>query len=253
MRRAAETLAPHLGVAPTCRALGVPRTQWYRARARASAEPANSPPRALPCNAAARALSVEERATVLTTLNSPRFVDQVPREVYARLLDEGRYLCSWRQMYRILTAHAQVRERRDQLRHPAYTRPELLATQPNAVWSWDITKLLGPHTWVYYYLYVVLDIFSRYVVGWMVAGQESAALAQDLIAASCAKQGIRPGQLTLHADRGAPMLSKSLAQLLIDLGVAPSHARAVNLRPMWATCLRPNWATGIPLARIDLP
>lgn len=223
MRHAAQTLASGLGVAPACRALGVPRSQWYRARARASAEPARS--RALPSNAAARALSAEERATVLAVLNSPRFVDQAPREVYARLLDEGRYLCSWRQMYRVLAAHAQVRERRDQLRHPAYARPELLASQPNTVWSWDITKLLGPHAWMYYYLYVVLDIFSRYVVGWMVASQESAALAHDLIAASCAKQGIRPGQLVLHADRGAPMLSKSLAQLLVDLGVAPSHAR----------------------------
>jgi putative transposase len=179
----------------------------------------------IPANAAERALSAEEKAQVRETLNSPRFAEQAPREVYATLLDEGQYLCSWRQMYRILAENAEVRERRDQLRHPAYAKPELMATAPNRAWSWDITKLLGPQTWSYYYLYVVLDLFSRYVVGWLLAEEESVELAQTLVAQSCAKQGIAPGQLVLHADRGTAMVAKSLTQLLLDLGVRPSHAR----------------------------
>jgi putative transposase len=166
-----------------------------------------------------------ERSVVRETLNSERFQDQSPREVYATLLDEERYLCSWRTMYRILADNREVRERRNQLRHPAYAKPELLATRPNQVWSWDITKLRGPVTWTYYYLYVILDVYSRYVVGWMIAERESEALAQDLIAATCEKQGIEPGQLTLHADNGSAMLAKSVAQLLIDLDVVPSHSR----------------------------
>jgi putative transposase len=220
MRQAAQALASQLGIAPACRALSVPRSQWYRADA-----PESAGTSALPASAAARALSTEERAEVLTVLNGPRFVDQAPREVYATLLDEGQYLCSWRQMYRILGANAPVQERRDQLRHPVYVRPELLAARPNMAWSWDITKLLGPATWMYDYLYVVLDIFSRYVVGWMIADREAADLAQALIAQSCAKQHIQPGQLTLHADRGAAMVSLTLAQLLAELGVAKSHSR----------------------------
>ena len=158
-------------------------------------------------------------------LNSERFVDCAPRQVYATLLDEGRYLCSWRTMYRILDAHAEVRERRNQLRHPTYTKPELLATQPNQLWSWDITKLKGPAAWTYYYLYVILDVYSRCIVGWMVMESENASLAEELIAESCAKQGIEPEQLTLHADRGSAMTSKTVAQLLADLGVTKTHAR----------------------------
>jgi Transposase and inactivated derivatives len=166
-----------------------------------------------------------EQSDVRAVLNSERFQDCAPREVYATLLDEGRYCCSWRTMYRILREHDELRERRDQLRHPAYARPELLATGPKQLWSWDITKLRGPAKWTYYYLYVMLDVYSRYVVGWMVAERELAALAQELIAESCAKQGIQPGQLTIHADHGSPMIAKSVALLMADLGVSKSHSR----------------------------
>jgi putative transposase len=162
---------------------------------------------------------------VIETLNSERFVDQAPREVYASLLDDGQYLCSVRTMYRILEAAGELRERRDQLRHPAYQKPELLAEAPNQVWSWDITKLLGPIKWSYYYLYVIMDIFSRYVVGWMVAEGESDELAEKLIAETLRKQEIEPGSLTLHADRGSSMKSKLVAALLSDLGVTKTHSR----------------------------
>ncbi len=172
-----------------------------------------------------RTLSAEERHTVLETLNSPQFVDQAPAEVYARLLDEGTYLCSIRTMYRLLDQHHEVRERRDQLQHPQYHKPELLATAPNQVWSWDITKLLGPTKWTYFHLYVILDIFSRYVVGWMLAGRECASLAQRLIAESCQKQRVDPGQLTIHSDRGSPMKSQTVSQLLATLGVVRSLSR----------------------------
>lgn len=158
-------------------------------------------------------------------LNSARFQDCAPRQVYATLLDEATYLCSWRTMYRILTAEGEVRERRNQLRHPTYTKPELLATQPKQLWSWDITKLKGPSKWTYYYLYVIVDVFSRYVVGWMISERETAELAEALIAETCTKEGISPDQLTLHADRGSAMTSKSVAQLLADLGVTKTHSR----------------------------
>ena len=161
---------------------------------------------------------------MLAQLHGPRFVDHAPREIYATLLDEGHYLCSPRTMYRLLAAAHEVRERRNQLRHVA-PRPELLATRPNEVWSWDITKLLGPAKWTYYYLYVILDIFSRYVVGWMVAHAESARLAERLIAATGETQGIGPGQLTVHADRGSSMTSKAVALLLADLGITRTHSR----------------------------
>ena len=210
-------LAPRLGVAPTCAALGLPRATYYRGQ-----QPRPEPkPRPTP----ARALPPEERAQVLATLHEPRFVDLAPAEVYATLLDEDRYLCSERTFYRVLDENAEVRERRNQLRHPHYTAPELLATRPNELWSWDITKLLGPEKWTYYYLYVVLDVFSRYVVGWMLAEGESARLAEKLIAESCERQGITPGQLTVHADRGPAMTSKPVALLLADLGVTKSHSR----------------------------
>ena len=152
-------------------------------------------------------------------------MDQAPQEVYAALLDQGRYLCSLRTMYRLLEANQEVRERRDQLRHPSYAKPELLAAAPNQVWSWDITKLLGPVKWTYFYLYVILDIFSRYVVGWMVASREMAALAHKLIQGTLEKQNIQPGQLTIHADRGPSMKSKPVALLLSDLGVTKTHSR----------------------------
>jgi len=170
-------------------------------------------------------LSAAERQEVRQLLNSERFVDRAPRTVYAILLDEGRYRCSWRTMYRVLAADAATQERRAQRRHPAYARPELLATGPCQVWSWDITKLRGPLPGLWYSLYVMLDIFSRKIVGWLVASREDAALAELLIAESCAREGIQPQQLTVHADRGAPMTSKTVAELLIDLGVVRSHSR----------------------------
>jgi putative transposase len=215
--RTVTELGPRLGIAPTCAALEVARASYYRGLK----PPVELPPRPTP----ARALPAEERQAVLDVLHEPRFVDLSPAEVYATLLDDGRYLCSERTLYRVLAENAEVRERRDQLRHPSYAAPQLLATRPNDVWSWDITKLLGPTKWTYYYLYVLLDVFSRYVVGWLLAEQESARLAEQLIAASCDRQGIAPGQLTVHSDRGPAMTSKPVALLLADLGVTKSHSR----------------------------
>ena len=212
-----EQLASTLGLVTACDVLQVPRSSVYRAR-----QPLPTP---RPKSDLVRALSTPERDVVHHTLNSDRFADQSPREVYATLLDEGTYLCSPSTMYRVLDEHAEVRERRDQLRHPAYAKPELLATGPNQVWSWDITKLLGPAKWTYYYLYVLLDIFSRYVVGWLIAERESGTLAELLIAEACAKQHITPDQLTIHADNGGPMIAKPVALLMTDLGVQPSHSR----------------------------
>jgi len=170
-------------------------------------------------------LSETEKTQVRDLLNSERFQDQPPREVYATLLDEGQYHCSWRTMYRILDEHAEMRERRNQLRHPVYQRPELLATGPKQLWSWDITQLRGPAKGQFYYLYVILDVFSRYVPGWLIAERESAELAEELIAETCHKQSIAAAQLTLHADHGSPMIAKPMAQLLADLGVQKSHSR----------------------------
>jgi putative transposase len=217
----AEQLAEEMGVKCACRVLGVARSSLYRIRQAKMIEPALPPEPSL----SPRALHPGEKATVREVLNSPRFQDQAPREVYATLLDEGQYLCSWRTMYRILEEHQEVRERRDQLRHPQYTKPELLATGPNQLWSWDITKLLGPTKWTYYYLYNILDVFSRYSVGWMIAERESASLAEELIAATCVRQNIQPGQLTIHADRGSSMTSKPVALLMADLGVTKTHSR----------------------------
>lgn len=172
-----------------------------------------------------RALGAAERAQVRAILNSDRFADCAPRTVYATLLDEGQYLCSWRTMYRILTDADEMRERRNQVRRTGYAAPELLATAPNQLWSWDITKLRGPVTWTYYYLYVILDVFSRAVVGWLIAEREDAKLAEILIAETCTKEGIAPQQVTIHADRGRAMRSKVVAQLLSDLGVTKTHSR----------------------------
>jgi putative transposase len=213
-------LAPFVGTRVACAALVLPRATFYR-RARAASE---TPPEAS-TRCSPRALSAKERQHVLSTLNSQAHADLAVREVYARLLDRGNYLCSIRTMYRLLKEDAPVRERRNQLRHPAYKKPELLATRPNEVWSWDITKLLGPEKWTYFYLYVLLDIFSRYVVGWMVATRESAELAKRLIREACQREGIKPNQLTIHADRGTSMTSKTLALMLADLGVIKSHSR----------------------------
>ena len=172
-----------------------------------------------------RKLKVEEEKRVLSSLTSERFMDRSVPEVHATLLDEGAYLCSVRTMYRILEKYRAVRERRNQRRHPQYRKPELLATGPNQVWSWDITKLKGPRKWSHYHLYVIMDIYSRYVVGWMVAERESAMLAERLIRETCERQGIVKDQLTIHADRGVSMRSKTVAQLMADLGVTRSHSR----------------------------
>jgi len=214
-----HTLSHDVGVRPACQALGVPRASFYRWRQgpqpAADARHRRSP----------RALSAAERQQVKETLYSERFVDQAPREVYAALLDEGEYLCSVRTMYRLLDEDQAVQERRDQLRHPHYQKPELLATAANQVWSWDITKLLGPQKWTYYYLYVILDVFSRYVVGWMLARRESSDLARRLIRESLDKQNVSEDQLTLHSDRGPSMTSHGVAELLAALGVTKSHSR----------------------------
>jgi putative transposase len=208
------------GVAPACDALGLSRATLYRYQGFLG-QPSTLKPR----GTSFRALSELERDTILGILSSDRFCDMAPSEIYATLLDEGEHYCSIRTMYRIIAMHSEVRERRDQLRHPAYKKPELLATKPNQVWSWDITKLMGPVKWSYFYLYVILDIFSRYVVGWMVAPRESATLAEQLIGETYTKEGVQPGELTLHADRGSSMKSKAVALLLCDLNVLKTHSR----------------------------
>jgi putative transposase len=210
-------LVPLVGVVAACTALCVSRASYYRAK-KPKPEPT---PRPRP----ARALSDEERAQVLGTLDSEPFMDMAPAQVYAQLLEDGAYLCSPRTMYRILDDADQVRERRAQRCHPEYKKPQLVATAPNQVWSWDTTKLPGPTKGSYFVLYVVLDIFSRFIVGWQVALRESATLAQELLAACYERQRVVPGQLTAHADRGSPMTAKSTAQLYVDLGIAKSHSR----------------------------
>jgi putative transposase len=208
-----------LGVAPACEALGVVRATFYR-----NCRPARRPvPRERMRPACA--LSPVEKQQVLAVLHDERFVDMAPAQVYATLLDEEQYLCSTRTMYRILEEAKEVRERRNQLRHPVYSRPELLATAPNQVWSWDITKLLGPVKWTYFYLYVILDIFSRFVVGWLLARRESAALAKRLISETCTREKILPSQLTVHSDRGPSMTSQGVAQLMATLGIVKSLSR----------------------------
>lgn len=214
---AAETLASEVGTLAACRALDVSRSGLYRRR--------HPPPVPRPRPKPDRALSEEEQQAVIDALNTEEFADLAPPQVYAKLLDRGIYLASLRSIYRILERHDQVRERRDVRRHPRYSKPQLVATGPNQVWSWDITKLLGPQKWVYYHLYVLLDIFSRLVVGWLLAERESAELATRLIGESYAKQGIAPGEVTLHADRGTAMMAKTMAQKLADLGISESHSR----------------------------
>ncbi len=214
-----EELAVQVGVKTACDALGMPRSSHYaahRPRVRQERQPAPPPP---------RTLTLAERETVRQTLNSDRFADQAPREVYAALLDEGRYLCSVPTMYRILAENQEVQERRNQLRHPIYPKPCLVATGPNQVWTWDITKLPGPVKWTYFCLYVVLDLFSRFVVGWLIAQRESATLAEQLLAESYVHQGLAPGQLAVHSDRGGPMIAKPLGMLFDALGITPSLAR----------------------------
>lgn len=216
--RAATHLAQKVGVQAACSALNLPRATYYRhLRPPRSVRERPRPP---------LALTPQERQAVLEVLHEPRFIDRAPRQIWATLLDdEQRHLCSVRTMYRILEAEGEVRERRNQLRHPAYEKPELLASAPNQVWTWDITKLKGPVKWTYFYLYVILDLYSRLIVGWTVARRESAALAAQLVAETVKKQGVGPDQVTLHADRGSSQTSKTLAEKLIDLGIAKSHSR----------------------------
>jgi putative transposase len=210
-------LIPLVGIAAACAALGVPRGSYYRER-----KPRSAPkPRPTPH----RALTPAQRENVLGILDSDRFADKAPRQVYAELLDDGEYVCSVRTMYRVLAAADQVRERRHQRRHPAYVKPELVARAPNQVWSWDITKVPGPVRGVYYSLYVALDIFSRYVVGWTLARTENAALARAFLAEAFDRQRIQPGQLVCHADRGMPMTARSTSLLYADLGITQSHSR----------------------------
>ena len=215
-----EELAASVPVTTACDALLFPRSTLYWDRRPAPVQA----PKELPA-LSHRGLAAEEKEAVRNVLNSERFQDASPRQVYATLLDEGVYHCHWRTMYRVLAENGEVRERRNQLRHPVYRKPELLATGPNQVWSWDITRLKGPAKWSYFYLYVILDIFSRYIVGWLIAERESEELARHLVEESCTKQQIQREQLTLHADRGAPMIAKNMAQLLDDLKVNKSHSR----------------------------
>src|SRR5271169_239665 len=214
-----EELVPQGSMAAACRSVGVPRATLYRRR-----QPKPSAITNMPRPRPPRTLS-EERGHVIDVLHSDLFADKAPAEVYATLLDQGRYLCSIRTMYRVLDSRKEVRERRDQLRHPTYHKPQLVATAPNQVWSWDITKLLGPAKWTYFHLYVILDIFSRYVVGWMLAGRESEHLAERLIRETVVKQGIVRDQLTIHSDRGPSMRSQTVAQLMATLGITKSHSR----------------------------
>jgi len=220
MMQTVTELAQTLPVSQACAVLDVSRSSFYRSR-----QPENTSiaaPRPTP----KRALSQIERDNMRDILNSERFQDQSPYQVYATLLDdEQTYFCSISTMYRVLRKNDEVQERRQQRQHPNYVKPELLATHSNQLWSWDISKLLGPVKWTYYYLYVILDVFSRYVVGWLIATRESALLAEQLIAESCFKQDIEQNALTIHADRGSAMTSKTVAHLLADLGVTKTHSR----------------------------
>lgn len=217
---AVASLVGRAPVAAACAALGLPRATYYRAQ-RAGRPPRPRPP-------SPRAMAPAVRQEVRELLVSPRFVDYAPCEIYAQLLDDGRRLCSPRSMYRLLAADGAARERRDQLVRPVYAKPELLATAPNQVWTWDITKLRGPVKWSYFHLYVVLDLYSRYVVAWLLADREWAAYAVRLVAEAVRREGVDAGALTIHADRGAAMRSKSLAQLCADLDIRRTFSRPHN-------------------------
>jgi len=219
--QAVAELEPVVGARDACRAVGEPRARWYRRHRKSPAPPR---PERVPAPQP-RALSEVERKEVRRVLNSDEHVDEAPATVYAKLLDAGLYLASISTMYRVLRSHDEVRERRRHATHPARVKPELVASAPNQVYSWDITKLLGPVKWTYYYLYVIIDIYSRYVPGWMLARSENAKLAEALLADTVTKQKIAHGQLTIHADRGSPMVAKPVAFLLADLGVTKSHSR----------------------------
>jgi putative transposase len=218
--QAVQELVGLVGVAAACRAVGRPRSchdRWHRTSPPPKPERVATPQ--------PRALSEVERKDVLRVLHDPEHVDEAPATVYAKLLDAGVYLASTSTMYRILRTQGEVRERRRQASHPPATKPELLATRPNRVWSWDITRLLGPVKWTWFYLYTIIDIYSRYVPGWLLARAERAQLAERLLADTIAKQHVTRDQLTIHADRGTSMASKPVAFLLADLGVTKRHSR----------------------------
>jgi len=210
-------LAKTTGVKEACDMLSLSRASFYRKKSPVTCQPKQQ--------SSSRALTTSERDDVKQLLYSERFMDKSPSQIYARLLDEVQYYCSTRSMYRILERENAVKERRNQLRRPNYTKPELLASAPNQVWSWDITKLKGHEKWTYYHLYVILDVFSRCVVGWMLAHQEQADLAARLIRETIEKQNLRESELTIHSDRGPSMTSHSVAQLMASLGVTKSHSR----------------------------
>jgi putative transposase len=213
---------PNVSVAAACSVLGVARATYYRKQGVA---PEKTEPQLRACSVSGRALTQEQQQEVLDHLHSERFRDKAPPQVYTLLLDDGIYLCSVATMYRLLRKYGEVQERRRQRSSAKATRPELLAKAPREVWSWDITKLKGAVKWSYYYLYVLLDIYSRYVVGWCIAEKENAELAEALISETLVREKIPPGQLTLHADRGSAMTSKPVAALLVELGVTKSHSR----------------------------
>lgn len=223
MTAAVQELSPVLGVEGSCKVVGLPRASYYRAIAPNPSIPWPNPAARSAANP--RALKPEERQQILDHLHSERFIDRSPAEAFHTLLDEHIYLASLRTFYRVLADNDEVRERRNQRRHPEYKKPELVATAPNQVWSWDITKLRGPVKFEYYYLYVIIDIYSRYVVGWMLAPRESGELATQLIRETCEKQGVEPGQLTIHADRGSPMVAQPTVGLMAKLGITQSHSR----------------------------
>ena len=218
---AISELAPLIGVRAACTALGEPQARWYRRHRQSPAPPR---PERVPAPQP-RALSEVERKELRAVLNSEDHVDEAPATVYAKLLDEGTYIASISTMYRVLRENEEVGDRRRHATHPARVKPELVASAPNRVYSWDITKLKGPAKWVYFYLYVILDIYSRYVVGWMLAHSEDAEHAEKLLAETIKRQGIEKGQLSVHADNGSPMVAKTVACLFIDLGVTGSHSR----------------------------
>lgn len=216
---ATVSLSKKVGKKAACAAMAIPRATFYRHQEQSTTIETHMRP------APPLALSPVERQAILDVAHEQRFWDATPYQMYATLLDEGQYLGSIRTIYRVLSDNNEVRERRKQVSRPRYQKPELLATAPNEVWSWDITKLKGPAKWSYVHLYVILDIFSRYVVGWMIAHRESAVLARRLIEETCVKQQVPKDQLTLHADRGSSMKSKLVAHLLADLGVTKTHNR----------------------------
>jgi putative transposase len=223
---AVVALAPTVGIQSACDSLGAARASFYRQRPVLGPSPAPvESVSATPRPSSPRALTAEERQQVLDILHNERFQDCPPATVQATLLDEGQYHCSIRTMYRLLAQEGESGDRREQLIHPLYQKPELLATAPNQLWSWDITKLRGPVKWTYFYLYVALDVFSRYVVGWMIAPRESGELAKLFLEETILKHDISPGQLNIHSDRGRPMISKPVAFMLADLGVTKTHSR----------------------------